>query len=84
MKNSGKAHPHGIKASLFVVDAHVSWSSPLLSLYGTSWWMQKKKIQRGLNTKGQEGKRPREGRETTLGTTSPWAGCNSTWGGNTP
>lgn len=41
MKNSG--HPHGIKAPLFVADAHVSWSSPLLSLYGTSWWSAKAK-----------------------------------------
>lgn len=34
VKNSGKAHSHGIRRPLFVADAHVS--SPLLSLYGTS------------------------------------------------
>lgn len=46
--------------------------------------VQKKKIQHGLNAKGQEGNRPGEGRGATLGTASLWAGCNNTWGRNTP
>lgn len=67
---------------LFMADAHVSWSSPLLSLYGTSWWGAKEK-------KLSMDSVPRAQRGTGLGRAEEppwaqpaWAGCNSTrgWG----
>lgn len=70
VKNSGKAHPHGIKAPLFVVDAHVSWSSPLLLLYGT--WCSAKEINSAWTQyQGPRGEEARGGQRNHLGHSQP-------------